>query len=181
MLTPWKESYDQPRQHIKKQRHSFAGKGSSSQSYGSSNSHVWMWELGHKESWALKNWCFQAVVLEKTPESPLDCKEIKPVNPERKSILNIHWKDWCWSWSSSSLGIWCEGLTHWKRPWYWERLKAGGEGDDRGRDGWMASLTWWIAVSASCGSWWWIGKPGFLQSMRSQRFRHNWATELNWE
>ena len=82
MLTPWKESYDQPRQHIKKQRHYFVNKGLSSQGYGFSSSHVWMWELDYKESWALKNWCFWTVVLEKTLESPLDCKEIQPVHPK---------------------------------------------------------------------------------------------------
>ena len=82
MLTPWKKSYDQPRWHIKKQRHYFANKCLSTWDYGFSSSHVWMWELGHKESWALKNWCFQAVVLEKTPENPLDCKEIQPVHSE---------------------------------------------------------------------------------------------------
>ena len=80
MLTPWKESYDQLRQHIKKQRHSFANKGPSSQGYGFSSGHVWMWELDYKESWAPKNWCFWAVILEKTLESPLDCKEIQPVH-----------------------------------------------------------------------------------------------------
>ena len=79
-LTPWKKSYDQPRQHIKKQRHYCANKGPSSQDYGFSSGHVWMWELDYKESWALKNWCFWTVVLEKTPESPLDCKEIQPVH-----------------------------------------------------------------------------------------------------
>ena len=78
---PWKESYDQPRQHIKKQRHYFVEKSLYSQSYGFSSSHVWMWGLHHKESWALKNWCFWTVVLEKTLKSPLDCK-IKPVNPK---------------------------------------------------------------------------------------------------
>ena len=83
MLAPWKKSYDQPRQHTKKQRCYFANKGPSSQSYGFSSSHVWMWELNWKESWALKNWCFRTVVLEKTLESPLDCKEIKPQNPKR--------------------------------------------------------------------------------------------------
>ena len=81
-LAPWKESYDKPRQHIKKQRHHFADKGPYSQSYGSSSSQVWLWELDHKEGWVLKNWCFQTVVLEKTLESPLDCKEIQPVNPK---------------------------------------------------------------------------------------------------
>ena len=82
MLAPWKKSYDQPRQHIKKQRHYFADKGPSSQGYGFSSSQVWMWELGYKESWALKIWCFWTVVLEKTLESPLDCKEIQPVHPK---------------------------------------------------------------------------------------------------
>ena len=80
--TPWKESYDQPRQHIKKQRHYFVNKGSSSQGYGFSSGHVWMWELDYKESWGPKTWCFWTVVLEKTLESPLDCKEIQPVHPK---------------------------------------------------------------------------------------------------
>ena len=80
--TPWKESYDQPREHIKKQRHYFAKECLSSQSYGFSSSHVWMWELAYKDKWALKNWCFWTVVLEKTLESPLDCKEIQPVHPK---------------------------------------------------------------------------------------------------
>ena len=140
-LTPWKESYDQPRQHIKKQRYYFVNKSPSGQSCGFSSSHVWMWELDYKESWVPKNWCFWTVVLEKTLESPLGCKEIQPVHPKRKSVLNIHWKDGCWSWNSSTLASWCEELTHWQRPWCWEKLKAGGEGDNGGWDGWMASLT----------------------------------------
>jgi len=82
MLAPWKKSYDKSRQHIKKQRHYFTDKGPSSQSYGFSSSHVWMWELDCKESWALKNWCFWTVVLEKPLASPLYCKEIKLVNPK---------------------------------------------------------------------------------------------------
>ena len=81
-LTPWKESYDQPRQHIKKQRHYFANKGPCSQGYGFSSGHVWMWELDCEESWVPKNWCFWTLVLEKTLESPLDCKEIQPVHPK---------------------------------------------------------------------------------------------------
>ena len=81
-LAPWKESYDQTRQHIEKQRHYFGNKGPSSQIYGFLSSHVWIWELDYKESWALKNWCFWTVVLEKTLESPLDCKEIQPVHPK---------------------------------------------------------------------------------------------------
>ena len=274
-----------------------------------------MWELDYKESWALKNWCFWTVVLEKTLESPLDYKEIQPVHPKgdqswifigrtdteaensilwspdaknwltgkdfdagndwrweekrttenemvewltdsmdmslskfqelvidreawhaavhgvakswtrlsnwtelmcgceslkaecrridafelwcwkiplrvpwtarrsnqlilKKSFLNIHWKDWCWSFKT--LATWCEELTHWKRPWCWERLKAGGEGDDRGWNDWMASLTWWAWVWVSSGSWWWTRRPGLLQFMGSQRGRHNSATELSW-
>ena len=82
MLTPWKENYDQPRQHIKKQRHYFANKGPSSQSYGFSSGHVWMRELDRKECWVPKKWCFWSMVLEKTLESPLDCKEIQPVHPK---------------------------------------------------------------------------------------------------
>ena len=91
----------------------------------------------------------------------------------------IQWKDWPWSWSSNSLATWCEDPTHWKRPWCWERLRAGGEGDDRGWDGWMASPTRWTWVWASSRSWWWTGKPGMLQSMGSQAVGHYWVTELN--
>ena len=97
----------------------------------------------------------------------------------RKLVLNIHWKDWCWSWSYNTLATWWEELTHWRRPWCWERLKAGGEVHDRGWDGLMASLTRWTWVWASSGSWWWTGKPGMLQSMGLQRVRYDWVTELN--
>ena len=96
----------------------------------------------------------------------------------RKSVLNIHWKDWCWSWSSNTLATWCKELTLWKRPWCWERLKPKEEEDNRGWDGWMAPLTLWTWVCASSWSWWWTGKPGVLQSMGSQRVRQDWATEL---
>ena len=96
----------------------------------------------------------------------------------RKSVLNIHWKGWCWS--SNNLAIWCEELTHWKRSWCWGRLKAEGEGDDRWWDGWMASLTQRTRVWASSRSWWWIGNFGMLQSEGLQRVRQNWVTELNW-
>ena len=104
-----------------------------------------------------------------------------PTSPSyRKSVLNIHWKDWCWSWNSNTLATWDKELAHWKRHWCWERLKVGREGDDSGWDGWMASLTRWTWVWVSSWSWWWAGKPGVLQSMGSQRIRHNWVTELNW-
>ena len=95
--------------------------------------------------------------------------------------LNIHWKDWCWSWSSNTWATWCEELIHWKRPWWihWERLKAGGKGYNRGWDGWMVSLTWWTWVWATSRSWWWTGRPGMLQSVGLQRVRRDWVTELN--
>ena len=127
------------------------------------------------ESWTIKKgecWRIGAFELcvgeDSSLESPLDCKSIL-----RKSVLNVHWKDWCWNWSPNTLFIQCKGLTPWKRPWCWERLKAGREGEDRGCDAWMASLTWWTWVWASSGSWWWTGKPGMLQSMGSQRVRHD--------
>ena len=133
-----------------------------------------MWELDYK-TWVLKNWCFWTVVLEKSLESPLDCKKIKPVHSEGD-------QSWiftgCWSWSSNTLATWCEELTHWKRPWCWERLKAGKEGDDREWDGWMALLTQWTWVWASSGCWWWTGKPAVLQSMGSQRV--DMTEKLNW-
>ena len=140
--------------------------------------HVWMWELDYKESWALKNWCFWTVVLEKTLESPLNCKEILPVHPKGN-------QSWIFSGridaeaETHTLATWCKELTPLKRPWCLERLKVAGGGDDRGWDGWMASLTCWTWVWVSPGSWWWIGKPGVLQSMGSQRVGHNWVTELS--
>ena len=139
-----------------------------------------MWELDYKESLAPKNWCFWTVVLEKTLESPLDCKEIQPVHSKRRSVLGVLWKNWCWSWNSNILATGCKELSHLRRPWCWEGLGAGGEGDDRGWDGWMASPTRWMWVWVNSGSWWWTGRPGVLQFMESQRVGHDWATELNW-
>ena len=115
--------------------------------------------------------------VEKTWES-LGLQGDPTSRSQGKLVLNIHWKDWCWSWSSNTLATWCEELIHWKRPWCWERLKTGGEGDDRGWDGWMASPNQWTWVWESSGSWWWTRKPGVLQYLGSQRVRHNWATEL---
>ena len=111
------------RQCLEKQRHHFAEKGLSSQSCGFSSSHIWMWQLDHKEGWALKTWCFRILMLEKTLESPLDSKEIKPVNPKGN-------QPWIFTGrTEATLATWCKGLTHWKRPWCWERLKAEGEGE----------------------------------------------------
>ena len=138
-----------------------------------------MWGLDHKEGWALKNWCFRIVVLEKTLESPLDNKEIKPVSPKRH-------QPWI---STGRIDAEAEVPTLWppdgknwlsgKDLWCWERLKAGSEGDNRGWDGWMASPTQWTWVWASSSSWWWTGKPGVLQSMGLQRVGYERATELN--
>ena len=142
-LAPWKESYDKPRQHIKRQRHYFAGKGPSSQSYGFSSSHVCMWELDYKESWVLKNWRFWIVVVGEDSWESLGLQG-DPTSPSwRRSVLGVHWKDWCWGWNANTLATWYKKSTHWKRPWCWERLKAGGEGNIRGWDGWMVSPTLW--------------------------------------
>ena len=103
-----------------------------------------------------------------------------PTSPSwRKSVLNIHWKDWCWSWNYNALTTWYKELTYLKRPWCWERLKAGGEEDNRGWDGWMALPTWWTWIWAIFVSWWWTGWPGMLQSMGSPRVRQDWVTDLN--
>ena len=96
------------------------------------------------------------------------------------TTVQKHQKDWCWSWNFNTLATWCEELTHWKSPWCWERLRAGGEGDNRGWDGWMASQTQWTWVWVNSGNWWWTRKPGVLQFMGSQRVGHDWATELSW-
>ena len=125
-----------------------------------------------------KNRCFWIVVLEKTLESPLDSKEIRPVNPKWNQPWIFIGRTWCWSWSSNTLATWCKEPTHWKRPWFWERSKAGGEGDDR-MDSWMALLTQRTWIWANSGRWWRTGKPGVLQSTGSQRVGRNWATELN--
>ena len=175
MLASWKKSNDQPRQHSKKQRHYFA-----TQVY-LVKTMVFPVVMYGCETWTIKKaecrridafelWCW------KTLESPLDCKEIQPVHPKG----NQSWKDWCWSWNSNVLATWCKELTHLKRPQLWERLKVGGEGDDRGWDNWMASLTQWTWVWVNSRSWWCTGRPGMLQSMGSQRIRHDWVTELNW-
>ena len=131
-----RESYEQPRQHIKKQRHYFAYKGPSSQSYDFSSGHVWMWELDYKESWELKNWCFWTVVLEKTLESHLTCKEIQPVHPKgNQSWIFIGRTDV--EAENLTLATWCKELTHLKRTWCWERLtwEEKGMTEDRWLDG----------------------------------------------
>ena len=175
------KSYNQHRQHIKKQKHYFANKGPSSQRCGFTSSHVWMWQLDC-HSWtaecqrinAFELWCWRRLLRVLLTARRSNQSILK------KSVLNIHWKDWYWSWISNTLATWCKELTHWKRPWCWERMKVKGKGDDRGWDGWMASPIQWMWVWESSGSWWWTGKPAVLQSIGSQRVRHDWATELNW-
>ena len=128
----------------------------------------------HRRIDAFELWCWRRLfgvpwITRRSNQSIL-----KEISPEYSQ------KGWCWGWNSNTLATWCKELTHWKRPWYWERLKAGGEEDDRGSDGWMASLIRWTWIWVSSRSWWWAGKPGMLQSMGSQWIRHNWAAELNW-
>ena len=120
-------------------------------------------------------------MLEKTLESPLDCARRSNQSILKEISPNIHWKDWCWSWSCNTLAMWYEEPTHLKRPWFWERLKVGGEGDSRGWDGWMASQTQWTWVWVNSGSWWMTGSPEVLRHRGSQTVRHNWATELQWK
>ena len=139
-----------------------------------------MWELDYKESWALKNWCFWTVVLEKTLESPLDCKEIQPVHPKGDQSWIFFGRTDAELETPNTSATWCKELTHLNRPWCWERLRAGGEGDNRGWDGLMASPTKWTWVWVNSGSWWWTGRPGVLRFTGSQRIRHSWVNELNW-
>ena len=117
--------------------------------------------------------CWESLGLQGDPTCP----------SQRKLVLNIHWKDWCWCWSSNTLATWCEELTHLKRPWCWERLRAGGEGDDRGWDGWIASPTQWTWVWVNSGSWRWKGRPDMLQSMgvaKSWTQLSDWTELLEW-
>ena len=137
-----------------------------------------MWELDHKEGWALKNWCFWIVVLEKTLENPLDSKEIKPVNPKgNQSWLFIGRTE------AKVPKLWPLDAKSWlvgKDPDAGRESGAGREGDDRGWDGWMASLSWCTWVWMNSRSWWWTGRPGVLRFMGSQTVGHTWVTEMNW-
>ena len=155
MLAPWKKSYNQPRQYIKKQRHYFANKGPSGQSYGFSSSHLWMWELDYKESWAQKNWCFWTMVLEKTLVSPLDSKE-KEISPE-------------YSLEGLMLKLKLQYFGHLMgRTDSLEKTLMLGKIEGRRRRGWqrmrwfMASPIRWTWVWVNSGNWWWTGRPGML-------------------
>ena len=137
------------------------------------------------ESWTVKKaecrridafelWCWRRLLRVPWTARRSNQSILKEISP------GVLWKDWCWSWNSSTLATSCKELTHWKRLWCWEGLGAGGKEDDRGWDGWMASPTRWTWVWVNSGSWWWTGRPGVLQFKGSQRVGHDWATELNW-
>ena len=138
-----------------------------------------MWELDCEEGWAPKNWCFWTAVLEKTLESPLDCKEIQPVHSEGDQPWDFFGRNDA---EAETLVLWLPHVKSWLtgkdsdagRDWGQE------EKGTTGWDGWMASLTWWTWVWVNSGSWWWTGRPGVLQFIGSQRVRHDWVTELNW-
>ena len=137
------------------------------------------------ESWTIKKaerqridafelWCWRRLLR-------VPCTSKRSNQPsKRRSLLGVHWQDWCWSWNSNTLATSCEELTDWKSPWCCEGLGAGGEGNNRGWDGWMASLTQWAWVWVNSRNWWWTGRPGVLQFLGLQRVRHDLVTELNW-
>ena len=171
--TPLKESYEQPRQHIKKQRHYFANKVLFSQGYGFPSGHVWMWELDYKESWAPKNWCFSTVVLEKTLESPLDCKEIQPVHPEGdQSWVFIGRTDV----EAETPMLWPPDVKSWL---IWKDPNAGtdwGQEEKGTTEDEMVGWHHWLDGH----EFGWTPGVGDGQGMVSQRVGHDWATELNW-
>ena len=180
MLAPWKKSYDQPRQHIKKQRHYFVNKGPSIQSYGFSSSHGWMWELDHKEGWAPKNWSFWTVMLEKTLESPLDCQEIKPVHPKGN-------QSWIFIGRTNTEVeapmLWLPDAKNWligKDPYAgkdWRQEEKGTTEDEMVRwHLWLDGHDLGQALGVCDGQ-------GSLLccSPRVCRVGHDWATELNWQ
>ena len=177
-LAPWKKSYDQHRQHIKKQRHYFANKGPSVKAIFP----VVMYEC---ESWTIKKaesqridafelWCWRRFLRGPWTKRRSNQSILKEISPEY-SLGGLMLK----------LKLQYFGHVMWRtdsfeKTWCWKSLKAGGEGDDRGWDSWMASLTPWTWVWVNSRSWWWTGRPGVLQSMGSLRVRHDWETELNW-
>ena len=177
MLVPWKESYGQPRQYIKKQRHYFANKGLSSQGSGFSSNHLWMWELDYKESWVLKTWCLWTVVLEKTLESSLDCKEIHPVNHKGNQSWNIHWRELMLRLKLQFLGPVVRQTDFLEKTLILGKIEGRrwrGQQKMRWLDGITDSMDMSLNNLRVMGR---TGKPGMLQFMGSQRVGHDWATE----
>ena len=131
----------------------------------------------HRKIDAFELWCWRRCLRVPWKQGDRTSPSWRTV---RWTVLGVHWKDWCWSWNSNTSATSWEELTHLKRPWHWEWLGEGGEGDNRGWDVWMASPTRWTWVWVNSGSWWWTGRPGVLRFMGSQRVGHDWITELNW-
>ena len=134
------------------------------------------WTIKKAEHWridAFELWCWRRLL--RVPWTAMR------FNQSILEEISVHWKDWCWSWKSNTLATWCEQLTHLKRPWCWERLRTGREGDDRGWDGWTASPTQWTWVWVDSGSWWWTGRPGVLRfnGVTKSRIRLSHWNELN--
>ena len=151
------------------------------QSYGFSSSHVQMWELDHKEGWAPKNWCFRTVVLEKTLESRLDCKEIKPVTPKGNQSWIFIGRTDAGKLKLQYFGHLIQRTDSFEKILMLGKIEGRRRGNNRGWDGWMASLTQWTWAWVNSGSWWWTGRPGVLQSMRlqSQTWLSGWTDK--WE
>ena len=174
MLSPWKKSYDKTQTASGKaditvttKVHLVKAAAFSVVMYGCES---WtIWRLSAEE------WMFSNCGAGKDSGQSFGLQGGQTSQSRRQSTLNIHWKDQYWS--SSTLATWCEELTHWKRPWCWERLRGGGEGDNRGWDGWMASPTQWTWFWANSRRWWKTGKLGVLQSMELQRVGHNWVNK----
>ena len=169
-------SLEEKRWPVKKQRHYFADNSLSSQSYGFSSSHVWLWESDYKESWVPKDWCFELQCWRRLMGVPWTARRsnqsiLKEISPECSLMLKL---------KLQSFGHLIRRTDSLEKTLTLGKIEGGRKGDDRRWDGWMASPTWWTWIWASSESWWWRGKPGALQSMWSWRVRHNWATELNW-
>ena len=179
MIASWKESYDKPTRCVNKQRWHFADKGPSSQSYGFSSSHVLMWELDHKEGWAPKNWCFWTVVLRKTLESPLDCKEIQPIHPKgNQSWIFIGRTDA----EAETPILWPPDANNWL-IWQdpdagkdWRQEKGTTEDEMVGWHHWLNGHEFEQALGVGEGQ----GSLACVRPWGHKESRHSWVTELNW-
>ena len=176
MFSPWKKSYDQPTSILKSRDFTLPTKVHLVKAV------IFPVVMYGCESWTIKKakcqridavklWCWRRLLRVPWTSGRSNQSILKEISPEYSYKA--------WSWSSNSLATWCKEMTHWKRPWCWKRLKAGGEGDDKGWEGWMASLTRWIWVWVGSTSWSWTGRPDELHLPGLQRVGHDWATELN--